>query len=1038
MKRMLMITAALLASLTASADLTDGLVTWFDFSSLTEEGRVPNLANASCPLTLVSDANIEEDATIGRKVLSFPGHLDQHATFVSPAMTNRTVSFWYERGLTDGPYVEDNNVASPYLLSAWSEMRLHCNKGGNGLSMIGNDNKAIFSNNYLAYRKSWTHYVFTFEETSTEGGNSTVAWNVYVDGYLKFSGETTMAGLQRTSKASTTWIGNWTDGKRPPMFRMGEFRAWTRALSTDEAAAEYARASTDYRGSLVAAWSMDAIASSTVADSSGRGETLTLGSAVTLSDDAVEGKSCLFVNDGDAGQSWGRAQLRANLSDVTYAMWIKPSDNSTATAPRIIDGAGGYVHASASASDFSLTVRVGGADTDKAFVFSGASEPWCATKGAWTHLTVVRKIERQPDGSFTATVRMYSNGVKKGERTGVPVASPFHPDGGKIYFFSNGGSRPIDAWGDEVKVFKGALTDVQVAEVFAGAVAVSAGQSFSTVEASAVLHGWIGANAGSFDRVGYAGEVAWSLVSAPIGGESATIARPENAETEVTLPVVGAYVFRLSSSAAGFVRTSDVTVTRLADRTGTVPAVSATAQTAVTLPLRGWLRATCSDDQANVWWSKKSGPGVVWFGKDGNGTERVSFSAAGTYVLSFNAENAAGAASADVTVEVSAASSETVDLGQNLERHWSFNTNLIYKESVKGTSYLTTFDNTNVKFDTGVRGFGMSVRAPYARLAEATTTSWWTQRGDSNLITAPGYMTVSMWFKYEPEKDGNDASLPFLFRHHQSSMLRLGIPTGNSTIGITDSGKAGLTMAQQGASGTTVGLTCDFEGLPSITGRWVHVAAVYPLVSGTQDGFEIWVDGVKRTLTPYPGFATFPRQARDQRNNFEIGGNYGNATTPYTPYNYGLFSNVVIDKDEGKYRSAAFPGVLDEIRVYSRKLNDAEIRALAQEPVSTENLGPAIDAPVQATVKVMAKETVPLALGVAAFGGRTLACEWEVLAGDETKVVIADRTSASTSVTFRKSGVYQLRLRATDGERTAVSAAITYLSEPNGLMIILR
>ena len=117
--------------------------------------------------------------------------------------------------------------------------------------------------------------------------------------------------------------------------------------------------------------------------------------------------------------------------------------------------------------------------------------------------------------------------------------------------------------------------------------------------------------------------------------------------------------------------------------------------------------------------------------------------------------------------------------------------------------------------------------------------------------------------KYEPSTDTNDAELPFIFINHQSACLRFG-KTGLYKTGIQDGG-AGLTLSQQGASGNHVGLMCDFEGMPSVTDVDACVR-IYDRTGGVKDNFEIWVDGVKRTLIRID-YAGFPRPARDTLQN---------------------------------------------------------------------------------------------------------------------------------------------------------------------------
>ena len=135
-----------------------------------------------------------------------------------------------------------------------------------------------------------------------------------------------------------------------------------------------------------------------------------------------------------------------------------------------------------------------------------------------------------------------------------------------------------------------------------------------------------------------------------------------------------------------------------------------------------------------------------------------------------------------------------------------------------------------------------------------------------------------------------------------------------------------------------------------------------------------------------------------------------------------------------------FPGSMDEIRVYGRKLSDGEIRHLARNPYSDANLSPAVDTATggpRATRRVAA--TVAAGVfddGVPANGA--LSVEWEVISGDESAVTFGDATSAETSVTFATCGSYTLRLKATDGERVSYGAPVEFNVTNPGIVFTVR
>ena len=1024
------IAALAAASVFATVDLDSGLVTWFSFDEADSSGtNVVNRADASRPLSIVSGAMLDQDDAIGGASLSFSGEQMQMAMFTSPPLANCTVSFWFRRGENDGPYVVANNVANPYLFSQLGNM--HCNLPHNlqRLTFLDRNWTSMLLLENSAPPAAWMHYLFTVSELSREDGKSTMEGKLYIGGYLRSVTTNTVNGIQPSTSTTTTLLGNISSGGRPPMFKMDEFRVWNRVLSDEEAYAEYARMSGYDKGTLVAYWDMDGIDTSsgtpTVADKSATGlYPLTLGSAVTVTSDAVEGNALSFVN---SSSSWGSTKFNRPLTDMTFALWIKPAADTSATAPRVFDGLGsGYVHANPDRNNFSLTVKDPCATS--AFTFDSATQPWCIDKGAWSHLALVRKCRRQGDGTYLLDVLMYVNGVKMAERTDIAITSPFFSDSAALYLFNmDGKSRPMDALGDEIRVYSGALSGERIAAIYSGASAVSAGTDFYTTGDTAVLRGRVGTDSGDPFRSGYCGTVAWSLVSAPVGGESVAFARGANPETEVTLPVVGEYVFRLSVSTEGFERYDDVTVTRVASASGPTPVLSASAQATVTLPLKGWVKANATNAES-IWWRKVSGPGGVWFDVDNLGNGHAFFSAAGAYVLSCHAENAAGSVLSEVSVSVE--TGDVVDVpSANLERHFAFNTNNVWKESVQGGT-----PTGSAELVPGMKMFGFRVMA--ANSSYNNSASTWETRANptsASLVTAPDYLTFSAWMKYEPDTDTNDSELPFIMINHQSCCLRMGRAKGNASTGIVDDGE-GLTLCQQNGGGASMsGLTCDFDGLASITGRWTHVCAIFPRTGGERDNFEIWIDGVKRTLTAVSGYGGFPRPARDVEKIWKLGGYNGKITS-----NYNLFANAT-NRVDGGYKSNTFPGSLDEVRFYSAKLTPTQIRALANERDATRNFAPAMD--VSAPRRVTRLTELPISLGVYDDGlpsGGTLACSWEVVFGDASAVSFGDETSAATTVRFRKEGRYHLQLVASDGERTSYSDPMVVDVVPRGSVFIMR
>ena len=355
-------------------------------------------------------------------------------------------------------------------------------------------------------------------------------------------------------------------------------------------------------------------------------------------------------------------------------------------------------------------------------------------------------------------------------------------------------------------------------------------------------------------------------------------------------------------------------------------------------------------------------------------------------------------------------------------------------------------DGSVARLEDGVKSLGMRMLQSLGSIMLRGGGWTWETKGDASVITTPEYMTFSAWIKYEPGTDPEGPSMPFVFVNHQAAALRVGRAVYSSSAGMRDGGD-GLTLVQQGASGQTVGLTCDFSGMPSITGRWTHVCAVLPRVSGARDDFELWVDGVKRELSAVSGYASFPRPGRDINKKWQVGGYTNNTTAGSASYdqqllksNQGLFA-FATNTVSGGFRSPVFPGVIDEVRFYSSRLSAAQIRALAMEPDANRNFAPFIDAPPAVPLTVRRNAALGLSLGVYDDGmplGGALSCSWEVVSGNAAAVAFGDRSSASTTAAFFAVGEYALRLVADDGERKSFSAPVHVRVLPSGLIFMVR
>jgi hypothetical protein len=149
--------------------------------------------------------------------------------------------------------------------------------------------------------------------------------------------------------------------------------------------------------------------------------------------------------------------------------------------------------------------------------------------------------------------------------------------------------------------------------------------------------------------------VAWSKFSGP---GTVTFGNATNLATTASFSTSGVYVLRLTASDTALSSFADVAITvNAAAASNAPPAVNAGVDQAITLPAAATLAGTASDDGQpsgilNVSWVKVSGPGTVTFTNAATANTRASFSTQGVYVLRLTASDTVLSTSDDVQVTV--------------------------------------------------------------------------------------------------------------------------------------------------------------------------------------------------------------------------------------------------------------------------------------------------------------------------------------------------------------------------------------------------
>lgn len=319
--------------------------------------------------------------------------------------------------------------------------------------------------------------------------------------------------------------------------------------------------------------------------------------------------------------------------------------------------------------------------------------------------------------------------------------------------------------------------------------------------------------------------------------------------------------------------------------------------------------------------------------------------------------------------------------------------------------------------------------------------------GGANLPPKNDFLTVSAWIYIDPA----DTNLV------NEKIVGANVVGQGYTFGLRYNEKArwneavnvgGFTLFQQGRIGSTgtggIGMYMSHYPVPSPSplGRWMHICAIWARNVSDAGKWELWYDGVTQTRSG--GTVGAACRGRVNTNPFNIGGmEYTGPALDKGALNAGgsYNANWPIGDSLTDYYSRTFPGVVDEVRVWTRKLTPAEIRFLAANPVIDANRGPSVDEPVAATRRPGTRKSTQVA--VAAFAdklpaGGALTYAWSLISGDAALSTFGDPSAASTTFTATKPGTYVLQLRVSDGERTVYSKPLTIDVVVGGTVIVIK
>lgn len=249
---------------------------------------------------------------------NFDGNDDYIVTnYLGPYDTNTfAISAWFKINLTtsaDYSTIVDNYDGS------YPQVSIQYNENGNGLDFRLHDgNESIIISAGTQSGGVWIHGVLVRDK------NEAI---IYVNG--KEEGRNSNASLNTNLQNSNIQIGERPDGNGSMDGQIADVRLYDRALSESEVNQLYNKRTTTNtivnttREGLVGHWTMDDLQTSggEIADNSGNGYSVSIGSNATTGEPGIIGQSCLFDDSTDCLRS---TENKQNVTGLSVSTWIKP------------------------------------------------------------------------------------------------------------------------------------------------------------------------------------------------------------------------------------------------------------------------------------------------------------------------------------------------------------------------------------------------------------------------------------------------------------------------------------------------------------------------------------------------------------------------------------------------------------------------------------------------------------------------------------------------------------------------------------------
>jgi|GEM_PF-1479346 len=391
-----------------------------------------------------------------------------------------------------------------------------------------------------------------------------------------------------------------------------------------------------------------------------------------------------------------------------------------------------------------------------------------------------------------------------------------------------------------------------------------------------------------------------------------------------------------------------------------------------------------------VQWTKVSGPGTVTFTNPTATSTGATFSAAGEYVVRLTADDGVLQSTRDITVRVlHTAVSGPIDSSLKL------------RLALDETSGLTAHDISGVSPANDGTLTGLTVPPTWTgsgKISGALSCDIDQQRIEipdsaTNPLDGFSQMSISMWIK--------PSSLPVGTTTYYGLITKRVTPFNNESYRMELRGSTAGTSSPVYVTitpGTTLQGTTQL-----VAGSWYHLVAVF---DGTvaANNLQLYVNG-------YPDRFTTITPTTVLRKNLapvKIGGTNG-------------VGNPTNGTD--------FVGLIDEVRIYNRALNLAEVQDLYAATPS--NMGPVVSAggPISGNAGALLNLS-----GSATDDGipNPLTLGWNVFSGPGS-VAFGSPAAAVTTANFAQPGEFTLRLTANDGAITTWAQTTASITAPAGM-----